>query len=203
MCPDLLLVHMNPRETWRVGLSPACLPGRCPLSCSLYLVTWVSWDKFWLAAGKSGSQLITGSVPIESHWNHKGLFWTGSASVTLAFISMLLLLCMCTKLLQSCLTFCNPMDHSPLGSSVYGISQARILEWAAISFSRASSRHRIELRPLMFPALPGRFFATKCTPNDLSQEDNLSLPTYRRLEGNETYTSPYLRLAVRGDICKT
>ena len=28
------------------------------------------------------------------------------------------------------------MDHSPLGSSVRGINQARILEWVAISFSR-------------------------------------------------------------------
>ena len=40
---------------------------------------------------------------------------------------------------QSFPTFCNPMDHSLLGSSVYGISQARILEWVAISFSRGSS----------------------------------------------------------------
>ena len=33
-------------------------------------------------------------------------------------------------------TFCDPMDCSPPGSSVHGISQARILEWVAISFSR-------------------------------------------------------------------
>ena len=43
---------------------------------------------------------------------------------------------------QSCLTLCNPMDCSPPGSSVHWISQARILEWVAISFSRASSRPR-------------------------------------------------------------
>ena len=30
---------------------------------------------------------------------------------------------------------CDPMDCSPLGSSVHGISQVRILEWVAISFS--------------------------------------------------------------------
>ena len=36
---------------------------------------------------------------------------------------------------QSCLTLCNPMDCSPPGSTVHGILQARILEWAAISFS--------------------------------------------------------------------
>ena len=41
------------------------------------------------------------------------------------------------KSLQSCLTLCDPIDGSPLGSSVPGILQARILEWAAISFSNA------------------------------------------------------------------
>ena len=41
------------------------------------------------------------------------------------------------KPLQSCLTFCNPMDCSLLGSSVHGIFQARILEWVALSFSNA------------------------------------------------------------------
>ena len=39
--------------------------------------------------------------------------------------------------LLSCVwLFCNPMDYSPLGSSVHGIFQARILEWIAISSSR-------------------------------------------------------------------
>ena len=37
------------------------------------------------------------------------------------------------------LTLCDPMNRSPPGSSVYGIFQARILEWVAISFSRGSS----------------------------------------------------------------
>ena len=43
-------------------------------------------------------------------------------------------------LLESCLTLCNPMDCSPPGSSVHGISQARILEWVTVSFSRRSSQ---------------------------------------------------------------
>ena len=34
---------------------------------------------------------------------------------------------------------CYPMDYSPLGSSVHGILQVRILEWVAISFSSGSS----------------------------------------------------------------
>ena len=40
---------------------------------------------------------------------------------------------------QLCTTLCNPMDYSLPGSSVHGISQARILEWASISLSRGSS----------------------------------------------------------------
>ena len=43
---------------------------------------------------------------------------------------------------QSCPTLLQPMDWSPPGSSVPGISQARILDWVAISLSRGSSRLR-------------------------------------------------------------
>ena len=39
---------------------------------------------------------------------------------------------------QSCLTLCDAMDCSLPGSSVHGISQARILEGVAISYSRGS-----------------------------------------------------------------
>ena len=38
--------------------------------------------------------------------------------------------------------FCNPMDCSPPGSSIKGISQSGILEWVAISFSRRSYQLR-------------------------------------------------------------
>ena len=43
---------------------------------------------------------------------------------------------------QSSPTLCNPMDYSQPGSSVYGIFQARILEWVAISYSRVSFQPR-------------------------------------------------------------
>ena len=39
-------------------------------------------------------------------------------------------------------TLCNSMDCSPPGSSFHGISQARKLEWVAISFSRGSFQSR-------------------------------------------------------------
>ena len=44
---------------------------------------------------------------------------------------------------QLCLTLCNPMECSLPGSSVHGISQARILEWVAICFSRGISKPRV------------------------------------------------------------
>ena len=37
--------------------------------------------------------------------------------------------------LQSCPALCDPLDGSPLGFSVHGIFQARVLEWSAIAFS--------------------------------------------------------------------
>ena len=45
-------------------------------------------------------------------------------------------LCMLTQL---CPTLCGPVDCSPSGSSTHDIFQARILEWVAVSYSRASS----------------------------------------------------------------
>ena len=59
--------------------------------------------------------------------------WTPT---TLTFWASCLHACSVTK---PCLTPCDPMDCNPLGSSVHGISQSRILEWIAISSSRGSS----------------------------------------------------------------
>ena len=62
---------------------------------------------------------------------------------------------------QSCMTFCDPMDCSPLGSSVHGILQARILEWVTISSSRASSHSRDQTRSSCAFALAGKFLTTE------------------------------------------
>ena len=47
-----------------------------------------------------------------------------------------------SEVAQSCPTLCHPVDCSLLGSSIHAILQARILEWAAISFTRGSSQPR-------------------------------------------------------------
>ena len=52
-------------------------------------------------------------------------------------------------LAHSYLILCNPMDCSPPGSSVRGISQVRILEWVAISFSSDLPDPGVELTSLV------------------------------------------------------
>ena len=57
---------------------------------------------------------------------------------------------------QSCLTVCDPMDCSPPGSSVLGISQVRIPE----SFPPPGDLPDPEIKPSSL-ALAGRFFITE------------------------------------------
>ena len=66
---------------------------------------------------------------------------------------------------QPHLTFCNPMDCSPPGSSVHGILQVRILEWVAIPFSRESSWPRDWT---CVSPIAGRFFTIWATRKALS-----------------------------------
>ena len=76
-------------------------------------------------------------------WYHPFIYWHLSASFT---PSPRLLVARwwtgwmraCVLSLQTCLTLCNPMDHSSPGFSVHGILQASILEWVAMSSSRGS-----------------------------------------------------------------
>ena len=59
---------------------------------------------------------------------------------------------------------CDLLDCSPPGSSVHGISQARILEWVAISFSRGSSWPRDQTCISCIaggPHIAGGFFTTE------------------------------------------
>ena len=72
---------------------------------------------------------------------------------------MCVCVCVC-KVAQSCPTLCDPMDCSLSGSYVHGISQARIMEWVAISFSRESSDPGTEPVSLMSPLLASGFFTT-------------------------------------------
>ena len=59
---------------------------------------------------------------------------------------------------QFCPTLCDPMGCIPLGSSIHGILQARILEWVAIPFSRGSSQPRDGTH---LSYIAGRFFTVR------------------------------------------
>ena len=65
----------------------------------------------------SGLQRTDNQLEVTKEKNE--IYWEGAAA----------------KSLQSCPTLCDPIDGNPVGSSVPGILQARILEWVAISFS--------------------------------------------------------------------
>ena len=78
-------------------------------------------------------------------WNLTNLlrFWDCECyGIEYIYLSIYIYISCCCLVTQSCLTFCDPMDCSSPGSCVHGISQARILEWVAISFSRGSSQPR-------------------------------------------------------------
>ena len=68
--------------------------------------------------------------------------------------------CMCS-VAQSCLTLYNSKDCSLPGSSVHGISQARILEWVGISYSKGSSQPRDQTHN-SYVSCTGRWVLYQC-----------------------------------------
>ena len=88
-------------------------------------------------------------------FDHMALFSLQNAPLCIASILWGRLLLLSHSVISS---YCNPMACSPPGSSVLGISQARTLEWVAISFSRDLPDPGI--KP-MSRALAGGFFTTE------------------------------------------
>ena len=78
---------------------------------------------------------------VTSDWQQDGI-WEVRGVLELSVLAA----ATATKSLQSCLTLCDPIDGSPLASSVPGTLQARTLEWVAISFSNAwKSKVKVKL----------------------------------------------------------
>ena len=69
-----------------------------------------------------------------------------------------------SEVAQSCPTLCNPVHSSLPGFAIHGIFQARILEWAAISFSRGSSQPRDQTRVSCIADRRFTIWATKEAP---------------------------------------
>ena len=81
----------------------------------------------------------------------------------------------CCLVAKSCLTFCDPINCSPPGSSVHEILQARI--WSGLSCPPPWDLPdpRIKAVSLMSPALTGGFFTTSATWEVLSPDIMWSL----------------------------
>ena len=84
-----------------------------------------------------------------------------------------------SEVAQLCLTLRGPMDCSLPGSSIHGISQARVLEWGAIAFSAQS--FLLELNPLqLFHCTSSSFILY------LTHTHEITIPT--------GYLSPYVKM---------
>ena len=94
---------------------------------------------------------------------------------------------------KSCPTLCDPVDCRPSGSSVHGISQARILEWVAISFSMGSSQPRD--RTQVF-CIAGRCFNLWATRKAQLEETNCASQGSRDMETSK-YTKTCICISYR------
>ena len=81
------------------------------------------------------------------------------------------------KLLQSCLTLWDPVEHSPPGSPIHEILQ-RTLEWVAISSSRGSSRPRFHTR-VSYVSCIGRLDSLPLVPGKLWRKETNLEPLLR------------------------
>ena len=98
-----------------------------PFHKSLGLLLWVFW----------GSPPCFDQQPRPRQTLlHAFFFQCQVVAVFFFFLIPISLDCVHAKSFQLCLTLCDPMDCSLLGSSVHEILQARILEWIAMPFSR-------------------------------------------------------------------
>ena len=70
-------------------------------------------------------------------------------------ISVNKLLCAVCLVAQLCPTLCNPVDYSPLGFSVHGILQARILEWVAMPEPKSPAL-QVDSLPFEPPGKPNK-----------------------------------------------
>ena len=105
-----------------------------PLRASLPLLSLVSTEQ---AAGDGASLLSVSFVYSASSAPSLGVTVLQCSGSDPLF-SFSTYACTHAKSLQSCLTLCDPTDHSPPGSCVHGILQARILEWVALPSSHST-----------------------------------------------------------------
>ena len=130
MFPEIVCSCLQLPSGWCPPSSTSPVLAAKPLSVKTLPrdVIWSMWTWF---------SLCTNQTPLLNNMVMASGFSIRAASEVC--VSLCVLYCLDCLVAQSCPTLCDPMDCSPPGSSVRGISRARILEWVAISFSRGSS----------------------------------------------------------------
>ena len=107
----------------------------------------------------------------------------------------------CTsEVVQSCATFCDPMDCNLPGSFIQGIFQARILEWAAISFSSGSSQPRDWTQVSCIAGRPFTIWSTRETQRAKAQRE-MYKEYLKWLNDEETYMRMILFRYVLNACC--
>ena len=126
------LSSRNPRRSLPPPRPEVIVPGSWVVA-----VEWTRVDAFWRQNAQDGldadNGVIGGSSVIPWFLNQA----TRYSEVPLLSFIWRVIVVLVTKF---CQLFRDYMDYSPPSSSVHGISQARILEWVAIYFSRGSSQ---------------------------------------------------------------
>ena len=112
------------------GHAPCCIkhgePARTCWTAQGTLLS-VMWQPGWEGSlGETGYVCMCGWVPLLPAWDYHSIGNQPWKTVKVIVA-------------QSCPTLCSSVDCSPPGSSVPGILQARVLEWAAMPSSRGSS----------------------------------------------------------------
>ena len=126
------LSSRNPRRSLPPPRPEVIVPGSWVVA-----VEWTRVDAFWRQNAQDGldadNGVMGGSSVIPWFLNQA----TRYSEVPLLSFIWRVIVVLVTKF---CQLFRDYMDYSPPSSSVHGISQARILEWVAIYFSRGSSQ---------------------------------------------------------------
>ena len=144
ICAEKAMAPHSSTLAWKIPCTeePGGLQSMGPLKVghdwvtSLSLFTFMRWRRKWQPTPVflPGESQGRGSLVGCRLWGRTESDTTEAAAA--ATICAYMLNCF------RCVWLCNPVDHSPQGSSIRGILQARILEWVAMPSSRRSFQPR-------------------------------------------------------------
>ena len=142
--------HLPRAWYWIRGIQQCARQMKLLSSCNIYLNEGLCWTNKlknrWIYQKKNKQ------YPGHSEW-----FYSPESVVIHKNHHIICYVCVCVWKL---LSLCDPMDWSPLGSSLHGILQARTLEWGSIPFSRGSSQPKNRTQA---SHIAGRFFTIWAT----------------------------------------